>query len=403
MSGSTRGSTAALAVDVAIIGGGVAGLWLLNRLRQRGYGAVLIANQPLGAGQSICAQGIIHGGAKYRLGGQPSALAQTVAAMPQRWRQCLNGVGEVDLSTARLGTDHQYLWATPTPGARLTAFLASHLVQARMAKIAVSKHPTALRSPQFHGAVYQLDEPVVDVVSVLAALAAPYQRAILHHDGAGALHPDPTGALTLCAPGTPSRTLTVRPHRIIFTAGAGNAELPWVTAQLRPLHMVLARGPALPGPLYAHCLGIGDTPRLTITSHYDRQGRLIWYLGGGLAEHGIQRDAVAQIAATRQELAALLPWVDWAQVELSSFTIDRAEPHQAQGRRPDHWAVQQHGHCLAVWPTKLALAPALADHLVLHLSERGVTPRPLEDHTLADWPCPPLATPPWDWEDLVWR
>jgi glycerol-3-phosphate dehydrogenase len=65
-------------VDVAIVGGGIAGLWLLARLRQRGYGALLIESERLGAGQTICAQGIIHGGAKYACTGRVSDSAKAL-------------------------------------------------------------------------------------------------------------------------------------------------------------------------------------------------------------------------------------------------------------------------------------------------------------------------------------
>ena len=112
----------AIPVDVAIVGGGGAGLWLLARLREQGYGAVLIESDRLGAGQTICAQGIIHGGAKYSLQGTLNASAQAIAGMPARWRRCLSGAGEVDLREARLLAEHQYLWATRTPTSRLTAF-----------------------------------------------------------------------------------------------------------------------------------------------------------------------------------------------------------------------------------------------------------------------------------------
>lgn len=391
-------ATTTLAVDVAIVGGGVAGLWLLHRLRQRGYGALLIENRALGAGQTLGAQGIIHGGAKYHFGGQTSALATAIAAMPERWRQCLNGTGELDLRTAGLLSEQQYLWATHAPGAWLTAFFASRLMRARMAKITASEYPSALRTPGFQGVVYRMDEPVVDVASVLTALAAPHWAAIVQHQGE--LLPDPTGYLTLRHTGQTPRRLQA--DYIVFTAGAGNAVLPWVTAQSRPLHMVLVRGPALPGPLYAHCLGMSDTPRLTITSHTDAQGRLVWYLGGGLAEEGVIRDRPTQIAVARHELATLLPGWDWAQVEWTTFTTARAEPHQPQGHRPDSLELQTHGRCLAAWPTKLALAPALADAITSHLSDLGVRPRPLDEAALADWPRPSLATPPWDWEDLPW-
>ena len=55
--------------DVAIIGGGIAGLWLFRRLNDMGYKALLLENATLGGGQSIKSQGIIHGGIKYALSG----------------------------------------------------------------------------------------------------------------------------------------------------------------------------------------------------------------------------------------------------------------------------------------------------------------------------------------------
>src|SRR5665213_2066743 len=50
--------------DIAIFGGGIAGLWLLNRLRTAGYSALLFESGALGGGQTNKAQGIIHGGMK---------------------------------------------------------------------------------------------------------------------------------------------------------------------------------------------------------------------------------------------------------------------------------------------------------------------------------------------------
>ena len=39
-------------VDALIIGGGIAGLWTLRRLRDEGYNAVLLEDEVLGAGQT---------------------------------------------------------------------------------------------------------------------------------------------------------------------------------------------------------------------------------------------------------------------------------------------------------------------------------------------------------------
>ena len=56
-------------VDVAIIGGGVAALWTANELKAKGYSIIVLTITPIGAGQSLAAQGVIHGGLKYAVGG----------------------------------------------------------------------------------------------------------------------------------------------------------------------------------------------------------------------------------------------------------------------------------------------------------------------------------------------
>lgn len=386
-----------LNVDVAIVGGGIAGLWLLAQLRQRGYGAVLIENAQLGAGQTLCAQGIIHGGAKYALHGQLSDSAKTIAGMPALWRRCLNDADEPDLRAARLLAEHQYLWATRAPTSQLAAFFASQLMQSRMEKV-VDDRPAVLRHPDFRGTVYRLDEPIVDVASVLRALAGHHREALLLSQEPVALTAE--GTLLLRHPSRPP--LTVQAACTVFTAGAGNAGLPWAAQQLRPLHMVMVRGSVLPGVLYAHCLGVSDTPRLTVTSHYDASGRLIWYLGGGLAEEGVKRDRAEQIRATRRELATLLPWVDWSQAEFATFTVQRAEACQRLGTRPAEPSVLENGRVIVAWPTKLALAPLLAERIAALLPTLAVQPQLLNVKALADWPRPEVAPPPWDWEHLQW-
>lgn len=390
-------------IDVAIIGGGIAGLWLLGRLREHGYSALLIESDRLGAGQTLCAQGIIHGGAKYGLRGYAGPTAETVAGMPALWRRCLNGEEDIDLRGAALLAEHQYLWATRAPTSRLVAFFASKLMRGHVEKVAdegmdASDYPPALHHPDFHGAVYRLDEPVLDVVSVLTVLAERYRDAIVRNRGPAILKAD--GNLTLHHP--ERSQWVIRPSVTVFAAGAGNAGLPWATLQLRPLHMVMARGVNLPGPLYAHCVGASDVPRLTVTSHYDASGRLIWYLGGGLAEEGVGRDRREQIRAARRELQALLPWVDWNPVEFATFTIHRAEAHQQGGGRPATPGVFRDGRVIAAWPTKLALAPLLAEQVEKVLKTLNVQPHPVDLSPLVGWPRPEIGVYPWDREDMAW-
>ncbi|EGH26005.1 oxidoreductase, FAD-binding protein, partial [Pseudomonas amygdali pv. mori str. 301020] len=103
-------------------------------------------------------------------------------------------------------------------------------------------------------------------------------------------------------------------QRIVLSAGGGNADLlnalgvSQPQMQRRPLHMVLVKGPTLK-PLFAHCLGGGPKPRITVTTHPAADGQCVWYLGGDLAEaEGVAREPDAQIAVARKELEALLPW-----------------------------------------------------------------------------------------------
>lgn len=84
-------------IGIAIVGGGVSGLWLLNRLRALGYDAHLFEKEVLGAGQTMAGQGIIHSGAKYGLAGAERDPLTELAQMPDRWKKCLAGNGEIDL------------------------------------------------------------------------------------------------------------------------------------------------------------------------------------------------------------------------------------------------------------------------------------------------------------------
>ena len=95
--------------DIAIAGGGIAGLWLLNRLSQLGYSTVLLEKNALGTGQTLASQGIVHGGLKYALNGVLSPASSAIADMPERWRRCLDGQGDIDLRTTRRRAEHYYI------------------------------------------------------------------------------------------------------------------------------------------------------------------------------------------------------------------------------------------------------------------------------------------------------
>lgn len=388
-------------LDVAIFGAGVAGLWLLARLRQVGYRAVLIEADRIGAGQTRYAQGIIHGGTKYALTGKLSESAKLVAQMPARWRACLAGRGELDLREAQLLSAHQFLWSTADITSRLAGFFASHLMRSRMQALKKTAYPPLFQNTAFHGQVYELDEPVLDVASLLRALAGPQRESILKADAAGI----EIQAGTPCRVALPGLTFTAR--KLVLAAGEGNRRLlenlqrSGPKMQLRPLQMVALRGD-LPRT-YAHCLGTSTTPRVTLTSHQDGDNKIIWYLGGQLAETGVDREAAAQIAVAKNELADLFPWHDFSDCEWMTLPVARAEV-QAGGSLPDDVYAEEQDNVFTVWPTKLALAPVVAERIEACLQQDGIRPGDGPDpaQTLQNFPHPEYAPLPW-LEEARWN
>lgn len=386
-----------LSTDVLIVGGGVAGLWLNARLRRLGYSTLLVDKGVLGGGQSVKSQGIIHGGTKYALSGALTGASEAIADMPRRWREALAGNGELDLSGVRLLSDAHYLWSPGTLTGNLTSFFASKAVRSRVGQVKGSELPPALQDSRFKGKVYRLSELVLDVPSLIQRLAELSGPGLLKAERIEPLREN--GELT----GLVVDGRSIRAQRIVLTAGAGNAELlnalglAQPAMQKRPLHMVIVKAPTLK-PLYAHCLGGGSKPRITVTSHPAEDGECVWYLGGDLAEAGgVARDEAAQIAAAKKELAELVPWIDLSAAKWATLRIDRAEPAQSALARPDNAFLAEQGRLLVGWPTKLALSPDFADRVEGALVRDGIQPGPLAP--LPELPRPAITRP--FWEGLV--
>lgn len=384
----------AISTDVLIVGAGVAGLWLNARLRRQGYSTVLVERASLGGEQTIKSQGIIHGGTKYALHGALTGASEAIADMPRRWREALAGDGELDLGRTRLLSDAHYLWSPGTLAGNLTSFFASKAVRGRVDQVKGDQLPPALQDRAFKGKVYRLAELVIDVPSLLANLAELAGDSLLAGER---IEPLREGDALV---GLRVVDREIRAQRIVLSAGAGTEGLLQALGldqpamQTRPLHMVMAKGPNLK-PLYAHCLGGGPKPRVTVTTHPAADGQWVWYLGGDLAEaDGVAREPAAQIAAAQKEIANLLPWVDQSLVRWATLRVDRAEPAQSGLVRPDNAFLADQQRLLVGWPTKLALAPDFSDRVIAHLERDGIRPQTKAD--LADLPRPPLGVAAWE-------
>lgn len=388
-------------LDAVILGGGVAGLWTLRRLLAEGRSAALLTTTDLGAGQTVASQGIIHGGIKYALGGAATAASRAIAAMPDRWRACLAGRPgpmDPDLSAASVLADEQHLWTTPGLVSRVAAAAASRAIRTPVERLGAEEMRGAFERAPAGVAVYRVAEPVLDAASLVRALAGPAMDRIGKVRSVEAIEPMGAGAVRVDVRRGDGARAELQSRAVVLCAGGGNGPLVELAGgrasdlmQQRPLHMVLARGAELP-PLFGHCLGASTTPRLTVTSWADAAGRVVWYLGGGLAERGVGLEAAGQRAAARAELNACVPWAVRGAVELATLRIDRAEGLRADGSRPDEPVVTplMGGRVLAAWPTKLALAPLLAERVsaalpagsagaeAFDLERPGVAPLPFD-------------------------
>lgn len=388
-------------VDIAIVGGGIAGLWLYHRARSLGFSAVVLESSALGQGQTVASQGMIHGGVKYTLSGVLSGASEAIADMPAHWRRCLNGEGDVDIRGTRVLSDHFYMWSSASALSKVTTFFASKALRGRVDTLRPQDYPLAFQQPQFKGSVYKLVDLVLDVPSLLARLA----------QGAAVLAVDWQQAQWLS--GEPRALQLDSQHKIsaqrwVFAAGLGNEQLlasigaNAPAMQRRPLQQVMVRHPDLT-PLYAHCVGTDSKPRLTISSHATESGNA-WYLGGQLSEDGVGVVPAELITRAYRELAQLMPWINWREAEWATHEVVRAEPAQPGGVRPDNaWlsAAQGAAEVLVAWPTKLTLVPNLGDLLASEL--QSLQPA----YPQADWqafpPCRDVQAAPWqaaNWQRL---
>jgi glycine/D-amino acid oxidase-like deaminating enzyme len=380
--------------QVLITGAGIAGLWTLRRLLAEGYDALLLEQSAIGSGQTLGAQGILHGGVKYGLDGSSRAIADRLRAQPPRWLDALAGQGELDLSAASINSPCQHLWAADSWLARVGATVGSRAMQGEVKRLDPADWPDALRSGGHRGSVYELAETVLDVRSVCTALAAPVRDRIFtaaidsieaHNGHVASLR---CGNLSLTA------------SAYLFMAATGNESAasalgmgPEAT-QRRPLRMIMVRG-RLPR-LFGHCVTVSPKPIVTITSH-TMAAETVWYLGGGIAEDAAtlsETDAIGHAAAV---MARVFPAMNWHGLQWASWQVDRAEPNAAS-RLPDGPALRTSSNAAVGWPSKLVYAPALAD---LAASFAGQLCAP--SGSTSQLPMPPAPIGSYPWETSSWH
>ncbi len=364
--------------DIAIVGGGIAGLWLQTVFSEAGFSSILIEKDGLGGGQTLASQGMIHGGLKYDLQGTPSDASQVISDMPDVWRRCLAGQQYPDLREVKLLAERYFLFSDNALSGRLTAYLGAHAIAGDTRRLSRPEYPRPFDNSAFRGVLYELPDAVLDTVSLMSTLASGQVGRLIR--GTPTVIRSAHGIDEIRLDGA----ISVRARCYILAAGQGNGQLITdggfnVPMQTRALHQVMIKG-KLP-PLYAHAVSLKsrDKPRLTITSHPCDDGDIVWYLGGALAESGVRRSENEQIAYCQSELKALLPFVDLSDCRWATLRVDRAEFLQPDGSRPDAPYCTRSGNVIFCWPTKLTLVPMLADQVRKLIGEQPGLAQPLTD------------------------
>ncbi len=427
----------AVELDVAVFGGGIAGLWLLRRLRALGFHAALFEKNSLGTGQTIASQGIIHSGVKYTFDGVNRPQTEALSSMPKIWMDCIAGRGEVDLRGTEIIAEHQLMFTTGGLLNRVAGALATKALRSDVNTVERANWPAVFDAREFSGKIYQLEEPVLATKTVLAALTRPAvvgqapppvsvqqapplaepagEGARTTKTGEGAC-PTSSGAYQATVKSirrdgervveivfSDAAETRIAPRACVFTSGEGNE---WFAeqmglekakvAQRRPLRMFLARG--LPHSLFAHCLVPEPKPRITVTTH-QLDGENVWYIGGNIAEKAVGMNDAEAVRWAHSEMTDLFPWLDWKKVSWAIHDVDRAEP-LANKLLPTGPTLTTVGNAALAWPTKLALAPALTLQALRWLEQQGVTP----SHRTTALPLPAAEPARYPWEEArEWR
>jgi glycine/D-amino acid oxidase-like deaminating enzyme len=235
--------------------------------------------------------------------------------------------------------------------------------------------PDFFNTPGFKGNLYQLNEPVLDIHSLLKNLTKKWQHRIICTSSAHEFIKEKNGLIK----GVSYDTFNIHAKKIILSGGEGNEKLLLKLGvdspkmQRRPLQMVLMKSKNLPN-LYAHCIGASTKPIATITTHTHSDGDSIWYIGGNIAEEGVNKTADSLIVQTQRTLKTLLPWLDISNAQWTTHRVNRAEPTHKNLLRPDTAFLADVNNIAITWPTKLALTPNLTDQVLRTLEEQYIGP-----------------------------
>jgi glycine/D-amino acid oxidase-like deaminating enzyme len=255
-----------VAVDVAVVGGGLQGLVLLRELVSAGYGCVLITNADLGAGQTLHSHGLLNSGTGLVAG----------ALQEELYRFTLPYLRAIGVPV--YGEDRSFLLAPDALVDQLTpVWEANHYRPERAdpASLPLGFEPVA--------PVYRVQGFNVEKRRLVAALSAGLEPLVL-----GGEVVEAGDAIRVGAKGS-GETLSFEPRAVVVAAGCGTKRLlrrafgvnDVVLDRItyRQTHMICVRGPA--GVLPE--VGAVVATEVMIVGHLSPDGLVTWYVTPAIA------------------------------------------------------------------------------------------------------------------------
>jgi len=378
-----------LSIDSVIVGGGIAGVWLLRLLTQKGYNTILLEQDSLGSGQTLASQGMIHGGLKYALSGLLSKESEAISRMPERWRECLNSKsGDIDLRKVSLLSKDYYMFSDGQIG-KLASFFASKSLRGRIQKVDQKNKPVCFSG--FDGLIYKLNDFVLDTESLLSELTRGLEDRILKLKCSNQNIKKIEQGYEIMLSDT-----CIKSSVLINCAGNGSKilldelKIDSFKTQNRPLKQIILDAPGQLD-MFAHCITNLSTnePRMTITTHRSASNK-IWYVGGQLATNGADLTDEKLIENAKKELRQCMPWLTITDNAWRTFSVDRVEPLTQNRLKPNEAFAKRSQNFLQCFPTKLTLTPDLGDKVLKILDPPGLHEKFVSTHTRAE-----IGSSPW--------
>lgn len=360
--------------DIVVIGAGIAGLWLTNILQTAGFNCILLENNAIGSGQTINSQGMLHSGIKYALQGTVTAETKAIKDAPFLWQQALANNSSIKLSENCILANCQYLWSNGNLSSNIANFFVSKVLQSSVNKVDQNNFPEPFITDKFNGSIYRLNETVLNLTTTLQELLRPIHDSSIKIDSI-CIESEQQSNVNKCFIDIKGEKFLLSAKKYIFTAGEGTNQFLSLfnhspKMQTRPLHMVAVKAKSLP-MLFGHNIGLQQLPTISISSHQTSDGHVVWQCGGKIAEDGVTKSSLEQIEIFKSTLKLVFPWLQFNNAEYSwgTFAINRAENLRSDGKKPTHATWFPLNNVIFAWPTKLVLAPMMAEEIVNYLQQ----------------------------------